>query len=217
MGTRRVRFAAIALATAFAVAGCGDDDETTDTIQADTPTTTTVAAGTGETTSTTSAATDDADDDADDDGDMAGDAAERLADALDDAGLTSLASLVRTVDVDELLPDQEFTFFAPDDGALGSLDSEELRDLLTNPDDVLRILRNHVVEERLESSDLADGDTLTTSAGEELTVSVDGETVTVGDATVVRADIEIGDQGVVHVVDAVLLPADIGDPADAGE
>jgi uncharacterized surface protein with fasciclin (FAS1) repeats len=196
-----VRFAAIALVAAAALAGCGDDEETTDPTQADTPTTTTVAATTDGNTSTTT---------------TADDAAERLATALDDAGLASLASLVRTVDVDELLPDREFTFFAPDDGALGSLDSDELRDLLTNPDDVLRILRNHVIDERLESSDLADGDTLTTSAGEELTVSVDGATVTIGDATVVRADVEIGDQGVVHVVDGVLLPADIGDSTDAG-
>ena len=50
------------------------------------------------------------------------------------------------------------------------------------------------------------GQSFVTAAGDELTVTVDGDTVKVGDATVVRYDIG-ATNGILHVIDAVLVPA----------
>jgi uncharacterized surface protein with fasciclin (FAS1) repeats len=126
--------------------------------------------------------------------------------ALQDAGLNGLAAVVASTGIaDELERLPEFTVFAPSDEALAnadiaveSIDPQELNDTLLY----------HVVDQRLPSSELAAGEnTVDTLQGTPLTVTVDGETVTVGDgATVVQPDIEVGDKGVIHVIDQVLQP-----------
>ena len=57
------------------------------------------------------------------------------------------------------------------------------------------------------AADLQDGQELETVQGGKLQVSVEGDTVRVGDATVVMADVDASN-GVVHVIDAVLMPAE---------
>jgi uncharacterized surface protein with fasciclin (FAS1) repeats len=137
--------------------------------------------------------------------------AEPLADGLEGAGLSTLASLVRMVDVEQLLPEgEEFTFIAPGDDALRSLDPDDLQELLSDPAQVLDVLRNHVVEERLTAADLEERDEVVTAAGETVPVSVAGATVSVGEATVVDGPFDVADRGIVHVVDAILLPAGVG-------
>ena len=81
-----------------------------------------------------------------------------------------------------------------------SLLQPENRDQLTN------ILTYHVVPGKLTAADLSDGQQLETVAGETLTVKIDGDKVMVGDATVVKPDVEASN-GVVHVIDTVLTPA----------
>jgi uncharacterized surface protein with fasciclin (FAS1) repeats len=192
---RGTRIGAFALTAALFVAGCGDDDDGAldgvTTTTADGATTTTAL---GDATTTTG---------------PAADTAGRLAQELEDAGLGSLASLVRTVDVEELLPEGDFTLFAPNDAAVRSLDTDDLRDLLADPGEVLTILENHVVEERITASELEDRATVTTRAGRTLTIASSAGEVTVGGATVVDADIEAAG-GVVHVIDGVLLPDGAG-------
>jgi uncharacterized surface protein with fasciclin (FAS1) repeats len=68
------------------------------------------------------------------------------------------------------------------------------------------VLKNHVVSGEVMSSDLSDGQKVETLAGETVTVSINGDTVKIGDATVSQADVAASN-GVVHIVDTVILPA----------
>jgi transforming growth factor-beta-induced protein len=128
-----------------------------------------------------------------------------LESALRDNGLDSLAGIVEQVDVSELIGTETFTFFAPNDEAFTTLSAEQTADLLTDPSQILDTLRNHTVESTVNGDELTSMDQVSTAAGETLEVSVDGETVMVGDVLVVTTDIEVGD-GVIHVVDGFLIP-----------
>lgn len=136
--------------------------------------------------------------------DEAEDAQVNLVDALESVGLGSLASAVGDIDVSELTDAAEFTFFAPNDEAFTALSADDLADLLADVDELDDVLRNHVVPERIDAATLVTLESVTTEAGNELAVVVDGDTVTVGGATVVTTDVEAGD-GVVHAIDAVLI------------
>lgn len=119
----------------------------------------------------------------------------QLVQALEAAGLTSA-----------LQDAGPLTVFAPNNEAFASLDQADLTELLTNPQQLGDILRYHVVEGAVTSSDLEDGQTLTTLEGSDLTVSVDGSTVMVDGAEVVEPDIEAGN-GVIHIIDGVIRPS----------
>ncbi len=99
-----------------------------------------------------------------------------------------------------------FTVFAPTDAAFDMLPEGVLDTLLTDPSgDLTDILLYHVVGAEVLSTDLSDGMTAMTLLGEEITISISGDTVFINDAMVTVADIAT-DNGVVHVIDAVLLP-----------
>ena len=132
-------------------------------------------------------------------------ASEDLAQALRDNGLENIAGLVEQVDVAELTGDEDFTFFAPNDDAFTTLDADEAADLLSDPGQILDVLRNHLLAGTITAEELANLDEVETEAGEQLPVTVDGDVVRVGDVTVVTADIDVAG-GVVHVVDGLLLP-----------
>ncbi len=127
-----------------------------------------------------------------------------LAQTLRGNGLDTVASIVEQIDVNDLINSEKFTFFAPNDEAFTSLDADQTANLLTDPARVLDVLRNHTVAEMLTSDDLATTDRVETEAGQTLEVSVDGDTVRIGDVNVVSADIAVGG-GVIHVVDGLLL------------
>ena len=100
-----------------------------------------------------------------------------------------------------------FTVFAPTDDAFlalaGALDATA-EDLLALPE-LADILLYHVVGGTALSSDLADGQTIATLNGAEVTVTINDEGIFINDAQVTVADI-VADNGVVHVIDAVLIP-----------
>ena len=100
-----------------------------------------------------------------------------------------------------------YTFFAPTDTAFTSLDETRLEELIANPAELASVLKFHIVPGNLTVNDLTDGQTLTTLAGDTLTVSVANDTVSVGGATVMQSDIA-ATNGVIHVIDTVLLPAE---------
>ena len=106
-----------------------------------------------------------------------------------------------------------FTVFAPTNAAFGKLPAGTV-DTLVKPENkatLTKILTYHVVAGKLEASDLTDGKKLKTVEGEELTVKKSGDKVMIVDAkggssTVTIANVNQSN-GVIHVVDTVLMPA----------
>lgn len=101
-----------------------------------------------------------------------------------------------------------FTVFAPTNEAFAALPPGVLDALLLpeNKDALAKILTYHVVSGQVMAADIADGDVVTVE-GQNVTLST-ADGVTVNGAAVVTADI-VTDNGVIHVVDAVLVPADV--------
>ena len=108
---------------------------------------------------------------------------------------------------DALSGEGPFTVFAPTDEAIVAL-TEALEitadELLALPN-LGDILQYHVVGAAAYSTDLSDGQVIETLVGEDVTVSITADGVFINDAQVTVADIA-ADNGVVHVIDAVLLP-----------
>ncbi|HKK38642.1 MAG TPA: fasciclin domain-containing protein, partial [Cryomorphaceae bacterium] len=105
--------------------------------------------------------------------------------------------------------DGTFTVFAPTDEAFTALDPALLEALLADPTGLLAdILTYHVAPITALSGDLSDGQMVTTVNGEDVTITLDGGDVLVNEALVTVADLE-ADNGVVHVIDAVLLPTEL--------
>ena len=101
-----------------------------------------------------------------------------------------------------------FTVFAPTNEAFAALPAGVLDALLLpeNKDALTKILTYHVVSGQVMAADITDGDVATVE-GQNVTLST-ADGVTVNGAAVVTADI-VTDNGVIHVVDAVLVPADV--------
>jgi hypothetical protein len=99
-----------------------------------------------------------------------------------------------------------FTVFAPTDAAFAALPAGTLDTLLADPSGQLTdILLYHVLGADVRSTDLSDGQVATTLLGKDITVTIQNDSVFINNALVTVADI-VADNGVVHVIDAVLLP-----------
>ena len=98
-----------------------------------------------------------------------------------------------------------FTVFAPTDAAFNALPAGTISSLLSNLPALTDILKYHVVGDSVMSSMLSNGQTVTTLEGSNVTITISGGNVYIENAMVTVADI-VGDNGVVHVIDAVLLP-----------
>lgn len=131
------------------------------------------------------------------------------------AGNESFDTLVQAIEAagltDTLAADASYTVFAPTDEAFDALPEGTLEQLLQpeNQELLTQILTYHVVPEELPAAEVVSGD-VDTVAGQPLTVNVDDATgnVSVGEATVVQTDVQASN-GVIHVIDQVLLPPDI--------
>ncbi len=116
------------------------------------------------------------------------------------------AAVIAAELADDLSGDGPFTVFAPTDDAFAALPEGTVETLLMDPTgDLANILLYHVLGANVLSTDLSDGQTATTLFGEDVTVSVNADGVFINDAQVIVADLQ-ADNGVVHVIDAVLLP-----------
>lgn len=129
--------------------------------------------------------------------------------AIEAGSFSTLVAAVQAADlVDTLKGDGPFTVFAPTDEAFAALPEGTIENLLKpeNKDQLVRILTYHVVPGKVMSGDLA-GQIVEPATVEGNTLSIDatGDAVMVNDATVVSADVEASN-GVIHVVDAVILP-----------
>jgi uncharacterized surface protein with fasciclin (FAS1) repeats len=191
--TRRSRpiLAMPVMALLVVLAGaCGDDPATTSA----TPQATTMA---DEGSATTMAADE-----------AMGDVLE-VAAAEGDLG-TFLAALDESGMMEDFHGAGPFTLFIPTDAAFDEyLDDAGMTedDLMAGQQMLQTVLSNHVVE-TMEDADMVmgmAGESFTTAAGLPLEVTVEDDTVMVGDATVLRYDLQASN-GVVHVIDAVLIP-----------
>jgi len=127
---------------------------------------------------------------------------------------TTLVAAIQAAGLEETLRgDGPFTVFAPTDAAFAALPPGTVDTLLADPTgDLADILTYHVVEGEVLAADVVgmDGEAVTTVNGGTFTVGVDGDAVTLTDAqgntvNVVQTDI-VTSNGVIHVIDAVLMP-----------
>lgn len=107
--------------------------------------------------------------------------------------------------VDTLRGPGPFTVFAPTDAAFAQLPAGTLESLLANPDQLRAVLTYHVVAGQVTAADVVKLHSATTVEGEDVTINAADGMVRINDATVTTADI-MASNGVIHVVDSVLLP-----------
>ncbi|MFZ7092987.1 fasciclin domain-containing protein [Primorskyibacter sp. 2E233] len=119
---------------------------------------------------------------------------------------TLLAAATAADLVDTLKSEGPFTVFAPTDEAFAALPEGTVENLLKpeNKDQLAAILTYHVIAGKVMSTDLSNNMMATTVQGGDVTIMTEGG-VTVDGANVVQADIEASN-GVIHVIDAVILP-----------
>ena len=121
-----------------------------------------------------------------------------LAAALEAAGL-----------VDTLKGDGPFTVFAPTDDAFAKLPEGTVEELLKpeNKDKLVSILTYHVVSGKVVAADVVKLEKAKTVNGSDVSIQVMDGNVQVGSANVTSTDIEASN-GVIHVIDSVILPDD---------
>jgi len=121
---------------------------------------------------------------------------------------TTLVTAVSTAGLVETLSGTgPFTVFAPTNAAFDALPAGTVETLLKPESKELLtgILTYHVVAGNVMAADLSDGQVVTTLNGQELIVSIKDGKVMINGANVIAADLA-GTNGVVHVIDAILMP-----------
>jgi transforming growth factor-beta-induced protein len=153
--------------------------------------------------------------DDDDDDDMMLPTNDIVALATSTSDLSTLVTAISTADLTSALQGEgPFTVFAPTNDAFDNLEDGVLETLLDNPDVLAEVLQYHVVSGKVMSTDLMDGNVTTLLSGKSISVSImDGVVTLNGNAMVTNADIE-ATNGVVHLIDEVLLPEGFELPKD---
>jgi len=121
---------------------------------------------------------------------------------------TLAAALKAAYLADDLKTEGPFTVFAPTDEAFAKLPKGTVETLLRpeNRDKLIAILKYHVVSGKVPASDVVDLSNAATLNGQRIDISVADGAVMVDEATVIRTDV-FASNGVIHVIDQVLLPA----------
>jgi transforming growth factor-beta-induced protein len=137
-----------------------------------------------------------------------------IAAATANGNLTTLVTALQTAGLEEQLQGVgPYTLFAPTDQAFAALPSGVLTALLADPTLLGSILSYHVAQGQLTAADVATATSIPTLQGQAITVATDGTTVTLnGDAKITTTDI-VTSNGVIHVIDKVLIPSDVTLPA----
>lgn len=105
-----------------------------------------------------------------------------------------------------LSDDGPFTLFAPTDAAFAALDSNLLNSLLADPTDALAsVLTYHAIQDSIVAGDLSSGIAVETVNGKKVIVAIRNDSVFINNSQVILTDIQ-APNGVVHVLDAVLVP-----------
>ncbi len=128
--------------------------------------------------------------------------------AVADGRFTTLVDAVTAADLVETLKSEgPFTVFAPTDDAFAALPEGTVESLLLpeNKQALTDILLYHVVSGNVMAADVVNLESATTVLGKDVAIKVDGGKVYINDAQVIITDIETSN-GVIHVIDSVLLP-----------
>ncbi|QCZ92442.1 fasciclin domain-containing protein [Salinimonas iocasae] len=131
-----------------------------------------------------------------------------VATAKSNPQFSTLATAIQAAGIGDTLKDSgDLTVFAPTNEAFEALPSGKL-DMLLKPENkekLIDVLTYHVVEGKVMASDVMDMDSATSLEGSDIHISVDGDTVMVNDATVIKADVKASN-GVIHAIDKVIMP-----------
>lgn len=129
--------------------------------------------------------------------------------AVDNGNFTTLVAALQATGLDAVLADADgtFTVFAPTDEAFALLGDDAINDLLADPDTLSSILLYHVLSNEVGAADAiaSAGSTVNTVNGAPIALSLDGDNLLVNTVTVTATDI-LTKNGVIHVIDAVLIP-----------
>ena len=129
-----------------------------------------------------------------------------VASGLDD--FSTLVAAVKAADLAETLSGEgPFTVFAPTNAAFESLPAGTVEELLKpeNKEKLAAILTYHVVSGKVMAADVKPMEVETVN-GAKAKITVDGDTVMIDGAKIVKTDV-VASNGVIHVIDAVILPA----------
>lgn len=134
------------------------------------------------------------------------------------AANVDFSTLVDVLDAAGLLPtvsgEGPFTVFAPTNAAFEALPQEDLDYIVNNMDVLVDVLTYHVLAGRAFSTDVVGLTSATPLNGDEITITVDGSTVLLNTATVTATDIQ-GSNGIIHIIDEVLLPPNLELPSSS--
>jgi uncharacterized surface protein with fasciclin (FAS1) repeats len=133
-----------------------------------------------------------------------------LVDVATEAGAftTLLAAAEAAGLVDTLRSEGPFTVFAPTDEAFASLPEGTVESLLADPEALRAVLLYHVVAGRVTAEQVVGLTQAESVEGSAIRISVHGDQVHIDDARVITADVPASN-GVIHVIDAVLIPASL--------
>jgi uncharacterized surface protein with fasciclin (FAS1) repeats len=119
----------------------------------------------------------------------------------------TLLAAINAAGVRNLLESEgSLTVFAPTDDAFAKLPDGALDELLHDLPKLKRIVMYHILSGDARSDDLAQIDEAPTEEGSILAIDHSNGSIKVNDATVIKMDI-LADNGVIHVIDGVLMPA----------
>lgn len=126
--------------------------------------------------------------------------------AVEAGSFTTLAAALEAAGlIDVLKGDGPFTVFAPTDEAFAKLPAGTVEALLADKEALTAILTYHVVAGKVMSSDVVGLTEAETVNGAKIAVAVEGDAVKINDATVTAVDVAASN-GVIHVIDTVILP-----------
>ena len=136
--------------------------------------------------------------------------------AQDSEEFTTLVAALEATGLDETLDDltTSYTVFAPTDDAFALLGEETINSLLADTDTLSSILTYHVIAGRVDAQTAIGlaGSTVETVNGQNIALSLNGENLLVNTSTVTMTDI-VTDNGIIHVIDAVLTPKTLPETA----
>ena len=134
-------------------------------------------------------------------------AAKDIVETATSAGaFTTLVTALKAADLtDTLKGPGPFTVFAPTDEAFAKIPNEQLQALMHDKEKLRAVLAYHVMSGKILARDLAGMTSATTLAGPAVSIDTSNGGVKIGGANVVQPDVAASN-GVIHVIDAVMLP-----------